>query len=59
MFNFDLNEVLLVTNVLTGLLFVFSEVIGYSKCSSNGVFQFLLKLPCGNEEVEIRHTPLA
>ena len=35
-----MSEILILTNILTALLFFLSEVLSFSKCKSRGVFSF-------------------
>ena len=36
----NMSEILILTNILTGTLFIISEILSYSKCKSRGVFSF-------------------
>jgi hypothetical protein len=43
----DSNDALLIGNVIFAALFTISEVLGWSTCKSNGVFDFIITgIPC-------------
>lgn len=47
----DNETLLLISNCIGLFLFIMSEVIGYSKCSANGVFEFMFTMPCNKKKV--------
>ena len=52
----DAQEVSLALNIITGVLFIISELLGLSKCQANGIVDFVISnLQCLQRPVEASH----
>ena len=48
----------IILNLVTALLFVISEVLGLSKCEANGIVHLFLKgMACLHKEEEVKEKP--